>query len=241
MPFLDDFVLTLALAFFVVCFFFFFFDHHHIDRAGTQRRARHPQRPLLRRGPLHFCRTNESQPRDLLDQERCDSAFPKQHVWYGSIICQGTLLLFFVRAHYLSSARFSYPSTLCSLFSLLSSLFLSALGTSDVSCDNQDLIFAVSGNGSTFNTNGMTPLVPVRSFRLISKYLNPSTILISLDYSLFSRWKDKPTCGTMWKWRLCGTKHFCSCPLMVRPLLILRQRQRLCIHPPKKIGFGSWN
>ena len=155
---------------------FLFLFSTTIDRAGTQRRTRHPQRPFLRRGPLHFCWPDKGQPRDLLDQERCDSAFPKQHVWYGSIFCQGTLLLFVVtllfffakglRPLFLLLAltvQYFHTPVLCALCSVLCSLFLSALGTSDVSCDNQDLIFAVSGNGSTFNTNSTTLLVPVRS------------------------------------------------------------------------------
>jgi hypothetical protein len=111
-------------------FFFFFFRPPTIDRAGTQRRARHPQRSFLRRGPLHFCWPNKGQPRDLLDQERCDSAFPKQHVWYGSIFCQGTLLLYVVSqgtttiifVTCFNSAIFSYPCSLCSVLCALCSV-----------------------------------------------------------------------------------------------------------------------
>ena len=97
--------------------------------------------------------------------------FVREHYYYllsgntAVLFCQGTTTIIFVTCF--NSAIFSYPcslcSVLCALCSVLCALFLSALGTSDVSCDNQDLIFAVSGNGSTFNTNSTTLLVPVRS------------------------------------------------------------------------------
>jgi hypothetical protein len=98
--------------------------------------------------------------------------FVREHYYYllsGKLFffAKGLRLLFLLLA---LTVQYSHTpvlcalcSVLCALCSVLCALFLSALGTSDVSCDNQDLIFAVSGNGSTFNTNSTTLLVPVRS------------------------------------------------------------------------------